>query len=303
MGVMLLALIATYRLPRHHRKAARDGPMQFPPVSRCESFLPNSNLGASASVVTSRPEATARSKDPSPRRIPRNHRAPHLQTTSETLVPATTSRCGSTHQVSNAVQSDVELGGSSAVRSGVKRKYTFVNRSQRQPTIDSNFKERRARIAAVVDMSKERCCSRRTCFAVVDQKYLRAQKSRLLAMNRMYRKAALTDMLRGNDFWFNSNIVCTVFLIKALGFSRNLQAAVKELPCENASSSITVIPRQCDDRSQRIFGFGFLEHASQSIADKMHDPDEVHLPSFRKLDVYMAFREQFSEKNNEEEPL
>jgi len=184
-----------------------------------------------------------------------------------------------------------------------KRKYNYINRSRKQPPIESNVQKRRATLAAVPDMSAEVCCARRRCFWYTDGNYLRAQKASILKMNRMERKRALTNMLVGNDFWFNSRIVCTVFLIKAFGFSRQLQAAVKQLPCAAASSSITVVPRLTGGRSQRTFVLSFLEHAAEFNSDKMPNAVEVHLPYFRKIDVYMAFRDQFSERGPSNELL
>jgi len=176
-----------------------------------------------------------------------------------------------------------------------KRNYRFLKRPRRCPSPERALKKRRAAIAAIDDMSGVLCCARYRCFAVADPIFLNAQKRRIMEMSRMERKDSLKKMLSRNRFVFDSNIVCTEFLVKAFGFSRKLQSAVKELPSASSSSAIVNPPRMGMQMTHKLYVLTFLQHMSTFNADKMPDSDEVHLPYVRKLDLYMAFRDQFKD--------
>lgn len=141
------------------------------------------------------------------------------------------------------------------------------------------------------DFSKEKCCARMSCFKEVDQRYLKAQCSRVLPISQQARRIYLATLLDTSTgcFKFNGNTVCYAFLEKSFGFSRDMQGSVKGTPSgRKVKTANGNLPRESDPR-KRDAVICFLERLAESTADQMPDKTEQHLPYYQKGKVYELF--------------
>ena len=182
-----------------------------------------------------------------------------------------------------------------------KRGYNLVTRTQRDAREECDLRRKRRVIARDFTAEALRgmgCCVRMQCFDKADHAYLSAQITRVLAMNQTDRRDVLSRMYddKVNTFVFNGRRVCTWFLERAFGFSRYMQANVKQTPKSEPLKRQSKLPR-LSDAEQRDSVICFLERLAETVGDTMPDKKEQHLPYFRKDQVFQSFVSDFQKLN------
>lgn len=212
-----------------------------------------------------------------------------------------------------------------------KRKYTYMARVPKDQR-PSEIRQRWGRHAASFTETKIRklkCCKEYACYQACSPKFLHDKVAVFTKLSRRMRRKALEDLL-GSDgsFHFDGRKVCGKFLSISFGFSRDLQASVRanehsstRISRRTQSSAAPTSQNGYNDvttsqhgtyclsdgdttacalvgRSARIVSkdaiITFLERLADSTADYMPNVSEIHIPFFRKGDVYRAFVREHS---------
>ena len=183
-----------------------------------------------------------------------------------------------------------------------RKRYRFINRQQGLPDNASNLGARRntnAMNTDTDDFSTWTCCQRMRCFQNFDITFFRTQRKRLLLAPQQLRKQTLLTMLQSDGkFYFNLNRVCTHFLSKGFGFSKDLQRSVKGTPKAPSPPTAKRIPKMNCSANQRERILSFLQTLADDTADNMPNSYEQHLPFHQKKHVYEVFLETLEAFND-----
>ncbi len=196
--------------------------------------------------------------------------------------------------------------------SSSERKYSFINRVA-NPRLVS--KKRKRWIEEIRELGDDElkdilCCKKRKCFQSSNVDFLRAKMKQYRQMSEADRRRTLTEMM-GSDrqILFDGRRVCTQFLKKAFRFSPELQKSVTNSNYINTSitaststvRSATITAKAERNQSSENYSPGrdsivcFLERLADSTGDRMPDINEIHLPFFKKRDVYNYFVKEFKQ--------
>lgn len=202
------------------------------------------------------------------------------------------------------------------------RRYTFVNRKKRDKSV---LGKRTARWLAELEVQTEpklrrtHCCKAFRCFQVVDFKHYMSRVRHIVSLSVFTRRTYLQSMRGANGaFYFNGKQVCSRFLRRGFHFSSDLMAADIDgigIPDEvggrnrphgdqtsftntnrssngiSSSESDMVDGRPTVRRKDTVVSF--LKRLSEDCSDRMPDSAELHLPFFRKYEVYAHFTDEF----------
>lgn len=190
---------------------------------------------------------------------------------------------------------------------GQKRPYRYITRRKRRTEESAMRKRWEGTLAsrAEQDMSTFKCCKRQKCFRRADPDFLKEKTQRLLRMKTEERRQSLRDMMGSNGrFLFDGNQVCANFLVRAFHFSRDLQASVRGSDANKRRVSNNIQGKKDSVRSAKHKDaiITYLERVADNTGDQMPDRNEVHLPFFRKDDVYVHFKEEFALIHDVEPP-
>ncbi len=190
-----------------------------------------------------------------------------------------------------------------------KRSYTYVTRNQRTSQPANMRKRWKADVDSISnDVSQLSCCKKLQCFKHCDSAFLRSKMTVFRDMTYEQRRLSLMKMKGSNGkFFFDGSIVCNIFLKTAFRFSADLIASVrngtvKDRIVESFGEDVLSNTTSSSDRGpfQRDAVITCLERLAESSGDKMPDHNEIHLPYFRKRDVYVFFKEEFKLLNSTE---
>ena len=164
-------------------------------------------------------------------------------------------------------------------------------------------------------------CCRKDCFHESNKSFLTDRIVYYRSLPRNKRAHALFSMNSSTgNFVFDGKEVCSTFLTKAFRFSPDLQSRIRNLPESVLSQYSDSIREACtssmswngsiQDNSgniqygtnidligtplQRDVIINFLDRIVEDVAEMMPDSNEVHLPLFRKEDVYSLLLRDFS---------
>ncbi len=183
-----------------------------------------------------------------------------------------------------------------------KRPYTFRKRVS-NPREEADMRKRwKCHTDELISNIKEmKCCKKLECFKNSNVPFLQGKMNQFRVMSYNSRRMALLEMKGSNGgFFFDGKQVCYVFLKKAFRFSADTISSVKL----NKSCAPQMDSYCAPDQSQTTSNsdrskvgldaiIGCLERLAESSGDKMPDSEEIHLPFFRKRDVYGYFVDEF----------
>lgn len=190
---------------------------------------------------------------------------------------------------------------------GEKRKYTYVKRNRRV-TDDSAMRKRwRENMLALSNTSLKHyeCCKKMMCFRRCNLTYLRSKMSTILQLSIPQRRQAIHDMLGSSgSFLFDGRKVCSTFLIHAFRFSRDLQSSVRESSRRTSQATNNSESKGDAVRSalHKDAVITFLERLADNTGDRMPDRREMHLPFFKRGEVYEHFKSDFTQLHNPNPP-
>ncbi len=186
-----------------------------------------------------------------------------------------------------------------------KRKYTYVKRIQKPHPKPNMRKKWKQDIEDLINRIEDlECCKKLACFKSCDASFLRRKMHSIRDMSYEGRRSSLSEMIGSSGaFYFDGKRVCNIFLKKAFCFSPDLISSVRHgtIMARQPPQSESFDPRgqsqttSNSDRGtlQRDAIITCLERMAERCGDKMPDRDEIHLPYFRKRDVYSYFKEEF----------
>ena len=175
------------------------------------------------------------------------------------------------------VSRNIELG-----ETNKKRIYCFHQREQQTNVSPSNLRkrklERALRSGNPFRTGAWKCCSRYQCFkkAGADRCY---EKYRFV--NSMSKKQAKRYLISIYDqslkvFRLASEVVCTRFLAKYLGFSKDMQCAIKNTPCTRGSAIARSRPVEVRRKTKRVFIAFFINRLAQRFGAAMPQKTKSH---------------------------
>ncbi len=186
-----------------------------------------------------------------------------------------------------------------------KRAYTFITRIP-NPRPPAKMRRRWTEdIDSVInDIDEVLCCKKLQCFKSCNKTFLRSKMEAIRKMSFESRKVSLNEMKGSNGkFYFDGKPVCNIFLRKAFCYSADIissirNGAVKKNQAGESDSFGSEHQSQTSSNSdrrpiQRDAIITSLERMAETSGDKMPDLEEIHLPYFRKRDVYMYFKQEF----------
>ena len=211
----------------------------------------------------------------------------------------------------------------------VGRTYRYVNRKRAAPSRLGKRTAKWMSALEGMSESKLRrtgCCKHLKCFRLVDYYHFISRASHVLTLSAYTRRTYLQSMRGAHGaFYFNGRQVCSRFLKKGFHFSSDLMAAdndLNTLPNDELTpvpevaptgghaagreQSVTLTMRSnrspnnySSSSGERVDGHpgvvqkdtvvSFLKRLSEDCSDKMPDSSELHLPFFRKYEVYSRF--------------
>lgn len=209
-----------------------------------------------------------------------------------------------------------------------RRRYTYCTRQMKQqspPKRRSNwvltlgtFTEPKLRMTT--------CCKSLNCFSHVDYDFFMIRARHILSVPASTRRTILQSFLGAdNHYFFNGRKVCVAFLKKSFHYSTELIAEVAGggRRTDPADQDYSNSPAAATTRSYNVASQGstanssqsayqahpmrdtvvsFLLRLSEDCSEKMPDREELHLPFFRKRDVYTHFVEEFNKLYQAKDP-
>ncbi len=163
-------------------------------------------------------------------------------------------------------------------------------------------------------LGKLSCCSTYKCFSVLNISFLREKMVQHLSASLADRKRTLYSMATSDgEFVFDGRPVCGQFLRRAFRFSLEAQANARRIPSsianglpDNVVSSLYSISTERSSTSSQKHSsdsranganslsmdsiLTFLDRLVDETAERMPDNGELHLPFFRKEEVYDVFK-------------
>lgn len=192
-------------------------------------------------------------------------------------------------------------------RNGGKRRYTYVRRNKRceeQSTMRKRWKGNMSELSDEA-IKRLRCCRKRKCFRNVNVAFMRGKMQNLLSLTTENRRHTLHDMMGSNGFFhFDGKEVCSIFLVRAFRFSRDLQSSVRG-SLARARRALNANEARGDavpHMQEKDSVITYLERIADNTGDRMPDVNEVHLPFFKKTDVYDHFLKDFAELHSRNPP-
>lgn len=213
-----------------------------------------------------------------------------------------------------------EQGGTEMRRVG--RTYQYVNRRRADYSTLGKRTARWLRALEVMTEPKLRrttCCKALKCFRKVNYEHYLSRARHVVNLSVFARRTFLQSMKGSNGtFHFDGKQVCSRFLKKGFHFSTGLMAAENNASISKGCSSsdqamngnvrsVTVTQRSSKATSsstsdaargrgimlQKDTVVSFLRRLSEDCSDRMPDSGELHLPFFRKYDVYTQFVDEY----------
>lgn len=219
--------------------------------------------------------------------------------------------------------------GESGSSNREKRRYIVVSRSKRTVSSSSSSRrEKWAKQVEQLTESRlrqTRCCASKKCFQVVDFPYFVQRAKALVSASPSVRRATLNGF-RSSDgsYYFDGKPVCVRFLKLGFHFSTYMISGDKDGSFTQASSTTeselfrftssfssprtstnsstrsssihssgAILPNNDSDpvitSGQKSIIISFLIRLSEDCSDKIPNKPEVHLPFFRRSDVYIHF--------------
>ncbi len=188
-----------------------------------------------------------------------------------------------------------------------KRPYTFVTRQPRDSQPAKMRKKWKEDLDALFeDIDQVVCCKKLQCFKHCNTSFLKTRMKTVTEMTYDQRRLCLLDMKGSNGrFYFDGTPVCNTFLKKAFRFSADLISAVRSGTVKTRLSDSFGAASNSQSRSQTTSNsdrgpfqrdaiITSLERMAENSGDMMPDQDEIHLPHFRKRDVYQFFKDEFT---------
>ncbi len=224
------------------------------------------------------------------------------------------------------------LGSSAGRTSPSKRLYNFVNRlpssKPRVQSVRPYIWLKKIESMTEPQLRRTRCCRSLRCFHTVVFEYYIERAKEIVPASPAARRAILNGFRGMNDkYYFNGRPVCVRFLKMGFHFSsfvlsshrracleRNsgstiYSAASLQTPstsstrsdvCNEDSSSSSQLQSADSTNSlsssskQKTAIISFLMRLSEDCSDRMPNRPEVHLPFFRRCDVYELFTKEHS---------
>lgn len=187
-----------------------------------------------------------------------------------------------------------------------RRIYRFHERQRQVRLSPSKLRKKRLQRALrsgnLFKIGVWKCCSRYKCFERigVDRCY-----EDYLAVNRMNPKQAKRYLIglydqTDNVFRLGGAVVCSRFLGKCLGFSNDVQCAVKSTPKARGSGIARSRPREVKRKTKRMFIALFIKHLSQLFGDAMPHKEHITLPVLNKKALWKECQDAWitSEKHD-----
>ena len=173
-------------------------------------------------------------------------------------------------------------------RTSSRRTYRFHERQRQAHISPSNLRkkklQRALRSGNLFKTGVWKCCSRYQCFKRIGED--RCYKE-YMTVNRMNPKQSkryligLYDQI-DNVFRLSGVNVCSRFLAKCLGFSNDVQCAVKNTPKARGSAIAVSRPREVKRNTKRVFIALFIKRLAQLFGDAMPHKEHVTLPVLNK---------------------
>ena len=200
---------------------------------------------------------------------------------------------------------------SSTIRS--KRPYKYLKRVPCPRKKTEMRKRWKQDVEGILDsLVSKGCCKKLQCFTKIDKSFLKGKMETYRAMTFEDRRLALQQMLGSSGkFHFDGHTVCNNFLKLAFRFSLDLISSVRNGVNTKPQQvkHVTDLHSQTTSNSdrgavQRDAIITHLERLAESCGDMMPDVHEIHLPFFRKWDVYAHFKNELNIlfNNNEKCP-
>lgn len=189
-----------------------------------------------------------------------------------------------------------------------KRPYTFKKRRSNPNTTTDMRKRWKSEIDDITQkLSRMKCCKKLKCLSQCNSSFLKTKMTMLRELTYEDRKVVLAGMMGSNGkFFFDGKQVCNSFIQQAFRFSLSMIASVRNgeplkriikdssgpESLRNNNSHTTSNSDRGSEQKDAIISC--LERLAESCGDKMPDANEIHLPFFRKRDVYVYFKEEFN---------
>ena len=183
-----------------------------------------------------------------------------------------------------------------------KRSYNSQNRSRSCPA----NKKMRKRWDDDIDnfvsnVPNMRCCKKLECFRNCNISFLKSKITSLRHMSYESRRLTIMDwMTSSSKIIFDGKQVCNTFLKKAFRVSPDLISSIKKgesriIRSQSNSSNMASEATSNSDRQplQRDAIISCLERMAETSGDRMPDWNEIHLPFFKKRDVYFYLSQEF----------
>ena len=216
--------------------------------------------------------------------------------------------------------------GSSCGSKASKRPYRFITRtpssSPRRISERPNQWLERVNTITIPELRRLECCKSKKCFQNVDFCFFIERAKEIVTASAAIRRATLNGFkVSDGSFHFNGRPVCVRFLKKAFHFGTDMIADSRSTHLASSSSydnieiyEITSERRAAviensrvrswrpsshstsnsakplsTDSQQKLKIISFLTRLSQDCSDKIPNKPELHLPFFRRSDVYSHF--------------
>lgn len=178
-----------------------------------------------------------------------------------------------------------------------------------------------------VKFRRTTCCKALKCFLHVNFDHYKERARYIFSISSHGRRAYLQSILNSNGaYFFDGREVCNRFLKQGLHFSSDLLSKQRDTPyfavaplavtpfhqtqsatvsnrtSNMVSSSSSGMVQDNAPSLQRETVVSFLRRLSEDCSDKMPDCDELHLPFFKKHEVYSLFVVEFRKLYLSREP-
>ncbi len=171
-----------------------------------------------------------------------------------------------------------------------KRRYNHSKRKKRSNSPSKMRKKwKRELLALSLEEIKAKECCGSACFKLLEGSNLKKSMLSAITMNAQERRNMLASMLTSRKVYhFDGIPVCGKFLLDAFRFSRDMQASVRKDPDK-------VYQHRNDEKVgfQKESIVDIITNLAELTAEKMPDKSEVHLPFYRKKEVYNHFISEY----------
>lgn len=165
-----------------------------------------------------------------------------------------------------------------------RRLYRFHDRERKIHRAPSNLRkkrlERALRAGNPFQNRPWKCCSRYQCFKRVGADRCYDEYKAVNSMTPQQAKRHLVGMYDQceNVFRMGGEKLCSRFLAKCLGFSNDVQCAIKNTPKARGSAIARPRAREVKRKTKRVFIVSFIKRLAQMFGDAMPNRDHITLP-------------------------